>query len=622
MVCKRYGGRLGTNLVALGIGLALLFSAHKTLSKTLSAPAPINPQSGTLILNELSPWGGTDKIWVELINPTEKAVPLKGWSLRFLSGAGVALMEDAPDCPAGALVLVRFGRGTALPRLKDRTVHLQVPLAPGINPGGDGCILEGPQGPVDGLRWGRRLPGKYIPLAVGASLWPPYGVLRDEAMFQADDVCIRLPHTWPPTFKDWIGSRHWVYRSGATATPGKPNAAPGPTVMTPSHGARIASRFSLAVLGMHWAGRITFKVARDAEFRGLVLEQTVTGNRLSIPDLPPGTYYWRVRSQGHTPGMWSRAQSFTVLPCVVEEVTAEPSNKVREARDRGEPATVLADRPMVLPPGVLPTPDEDSDTPGVSGEDVVASHVIGCPHIIQGKDTDMVCLDGCPRDGDSCWEDPHVILSEHDDLYCSRAALAMIASLAGCTLSQDRITYYIFEEADPPTRNGTEAGDLGNPFADLGHHMGTYSSSSGRALEWIYNQPAGTADSIIFGPEAFDDGDPADMDTLREFIDDGRPLIRQLPDHSTVVDGYRITRNRTTGEERILLRILDPAREDPFTCLIPLAKIHLPGLSLGAAVLLGILPHPAAGAQCAAMNRRYREIPTLIAWWISTKPNG
>ena len=104
-----------TGLVALATALALLFSARGTLSKTLSEPTAIKPQSGTLILNELSSWGGTDKVWVELVNPTEKSVSLKGWTLRFLSGAAVALPEDAPDCAAGALVLVRFGRGATPP---------------------------------------------------------------------------------------------------------------------------------------------------------------------------------------------------------------------------------------------------------------------------------------------------------------------------------------------------------------------------------------------------------------------------------------------------------------------------------------------------------------------------
>ncbi|UCG66215.1 MAG: lamin tail domain-containing protein [Deltaproteobacteria bacterium] len=644
MLCKPYRGHLGTVLVALA--LALFFGAGGTHSKALSGPTEINPKAasaaglqgddpvsftitsespvqqgqgrnlkldgpdregdqllckakvarphgqsafgkrtGTVILNEMSPWGGRDNVWVELINPTEVAVSLKGWSLRFLSGAAVPLPEDAPDCAAGALVLVRFGRGKTPPRLKDRTVHVQLPLEPQLNPRGDGCILEGPQGPVDGLSWGRRLPGKYPPLAVGASMWPPYGVLRADAVFRADDVCIRLPHTWPPTTKDWVGSRHWVYRSGAAATPGKPNAAVGPTVMTPSHGARIASRFSLAVLGMHWAGRITFQVARDAEFKGLVLEKTVKGNRLPIHDLAPGTYYWRVRGLSHTPGLWSGAQSFTVLPSVVEGLIKGASGTASGSRGSDGHTLASMARPMRLPPGVLPTPDEDSDAPGVSGEEAVASHVIGCSHVIQGKDTDMVCLDGCPRDGDASWEDPHLLASEHGDLYCSRASLAMIASLAGCTLSQDRISYYIFEEADPPTRNGTEAGDLGNPFADLGHHMGTHSSSCVRALEWIYGQPVGTASSFTFGHDAFDDGDPADMDTIREFIDDGRPLMRILPDHSTVVDGYRIMRNRTTGEERILLRVLDPAREDPFTWF-----------EFGSGGVVGYLAPPRSGA--------------------------
>jgi len=291
----------------------------------------------------------------------------------------------------------------------------------------------------------------------------------------------------------------------------------------------------------------------------------VKGNRLPIRDLPPGTYYWRVRGQGHTPGLWSRAQSVTVLPYDVEELIKGTNSKATASRDCDEPATVSADRPMVLPPGVLPAPDEDSDVPAMPGEEVIASHVIGCSHVVQRKDTDMVCLDGCPRDGQESWEDPHPTTLNHGDMYCSRASLAMIASLGGCTLSQDRITYYIFEEADPPTRDAREAGDLGNPLGDLGHHRGTYSPSSRRTLEWIYGQPAGTASSIVFDPGVFDDGDPADMDTIREFVDDDRPLIRQTRHHSTVIDGYGIIRNRTTGEQTIVLRVLDPGYDDPFT---------------------------------------------------------
>jgi len=188
-------------------------------------------------------------------------------------------------------------------------------------------------------------------------------------------------------------------------------------------------------------------------------------------------------------------------------------------------------------------------------------------HIMQTKDTAMVCLDGCPMDGDQCWDSPHSpdtpFDGGHRDYYCSRACIAMIARIGGCSLSQDRISYYVMEEAGAASESARRTGHIGDPFGDLGHEMPFLETDILMALDWLYDQPAGSSRTVRFTMSVFDDGDPSDMDTIKEFIDDGRPVIRDVTAthtaiHSTVIDGYAIVTARD-GEVLNYVHTLDPA---------------------------------------------------------------
>lgn len=508
--------------------LVLLFLSN---GENAIGPAPGMAQAdGTLLLNEISPWPSDGVVWVEIINPGDTPVGLDGWRVQFMSGFSYTFPSGSDEIAAGALHLLNITGGNPL------------------NADGDGCVLSSPDGPVDAITWASPADELTLPLSSGPPLKPPWGVLHGDDIYQADDVLIRIPDTWPPSNEHWRGSQYWAYRSADSATPGEHNPSPGPTTFTPGNGTRFASDFELAVIGHEWS-RVTFQVATDESFENVVLEETVDGSRMPVSDLPAGDYFWRVRSESDR--RWSATHTFSVLPYDIDELLA--------AENRNSDAAVSTRRlASAKGGGGEGVPDE---FPVFPDEELVAHRILGCPHYIQRKDTDMVCMDGCPMEGDDSWEDPHPETLEHGDMYCSRACLSMIAGLSGCMLSQDRITYFIFEEAGSACLEGPESGHLGDPFGDLGHDLGTWPSSTNYALEWIYGQPHGTAGNIVYSENAFDDGDPSDMDTVREFIDDGRPLIRHSNTHSTVVDGYVIVRSLATDEETATLHVLDPAHE-------------------------------------------------------------
>jgi len=141
----------------------------------------------------------------------------------------------------------------------------------------------------------------------------------------------------------------------------------------------------------------------------------------------------------------------------------------------------------------------------------------------------------------------------------------MIAAAGGCTLSQDRISYYQFEESGAETPHN-RIGYLNDPRGDLAH-FGTYSGEIPLILNWIYNYTGSpfSSDSAYlakYRPDIFDDGDTSDMDSIREFIDDDRPVVRGSRKHGTLITGYAIIREMD-GVESDWLLVQDPARSRP-----------------------------------------------------------
>ena len=144
---------------------------------------------------------------------------------------------------------------------------------------------------------------------------------------------------------------------------------------------------------------------------------------------------------------------------------------------------------------------------------------------MQRKDTMMLCLGGCPLEGIHAWDVQHRGDWSHNcphcNMSCSRAAISMINSYYGGYLSQDRISYYYFEELH---------GD-GLPEGDLGCGRGMPQED---ALEWALN---GASVEHRSGKPPFSD--------IKYWIDSGRPILRRHVHsegaHATVIDGYEVT---------------------------------------------------------------------------------
>ena len=525
-------------IISFLVFTCLTFSFPFLPSKPGSQNVILAVPDDILLLNEISAWPLDNIYWIEIINPTDRPVELDGWTIEFYSGFSYTFPANSGDVSQGDVHELRLNAENLL------------------NSAGDGCILLSSSGPVDSISWGSPPPNPVRQFSPGAPLWPEIAVYRDDQpIFSPGDVCIRIPYEWRSIPGTPVGSDHWRIRSEQSASPGEPNPPPGPTYFTPQSGSELASDLYLAVSGLTWAREFTFQICEDPGFADIVIDETTTEHYIPVNDLPRGSYHWRVRIESPVISEWFQSQEFTVLPFDIDEmIAASEFLSQLPIKDDRLLASMKGGGEVEPPSGLLVGSDET----------LLAVGLLGIEHIFQHKDTDMVCLDGCPERGDYPWEDPHsesLYSGGHNNCYCSRACLAMIASMGGCNLSQDRITYYIFEEAGVASRDTREAGHVGDPFRDLAHGLGTYYSGINLALEWIYNQPSGSARTVGSSDSTFDDEDPSDMDSIRDLIDAGRPVIMNVPGHSTLIDGYAIVR-REDGTLHNSVHIIDPLIND------------------------------------------------------------
>ncbi len=465
---------------------------------------------GDLILNEISPWPSDGQVWVELLNPTRSTVELDGWTIRFRSGFEYTFPSGAGEIEPGRLHVLGISGDNPL------------------NPDGDACTLSGPDGVTDTISWGNPTPADPGSVSSGDPLWPFMPEYDDEEdIHNPDDIIFRIPDTWPPNAGNWIGSEHWAYRGSDAASRGEQNPYPPPVRYSPPDGAYVASEFELYVVGIEWSGSTTFQVARDVNFQDVTIDATVEVHSYTITRLEAGTYYWRVMGED---GGWSPAMSFTREPYDIEDlIVVSGSSEIR-----------LADgKEGKQPPGLILGWDDD----------VTSSALLNnCPHIMQFKDTSMVCLMGCNM-ADSCdWDDNHGdpplaggtrSTCSHGNAYCARACIAMIAGNSGLTLSQDRITYYMFEELWHFLSNPNQPQWIYSPIDDLAHGRGTGRSYSRAAIDWLYNKPMGSTSQLTHTGAAPTDI-PGIMARIKRYIDAGTPVMRCGSGHATLISGYAI----------------------------------------------------------------------------------
>jgi len=490
---------------------------------TLISVQPVIPQEndrpeespGILLLNEISPWPSDGEVWVELLNVSDNPISPAGWTVEFLSGYSFVFPDDATSIPAGALHVL--------------TISGDNPL----NASGDGCVLYSQDVPVDAVSWGTP-PYFDLPFPIGPPVARTRGYIPEgESITHSDNVILRIIGTSEP------GSHNWLERGADAASRSAANPIAGPERYSPEDGAYLASDFALYVTGVDWATSVTFQVASDEAFSDVVLEETVEGRVLEITDIEPGTYFWRVRISKNGSGAWSDSHEFTREPFDIDDLPLAEDIESRSDHEN----TRLAEHKG-----------------GGNNRVILTRHEIPCTHIYQNKDTCLVCIDGCNMNGHCRWCSPHGMATDcdHGACYCTRASLAMLAQTGGCTLSQDRITYYLFEEAGTAARAAIEAGHIGDPHYDIGKHgEGTYDEDCRLALAWIYNQPVSSVQNLHYHPDIFDDQDRSDMDSIREFILDDRAIIRHSDDHSTLITGCAVVLSGQ-GNEIPYIKVYDP----------------------------------------------------------------
>ncbi len=496
---------------------------------------------GMLILNELGPWPGDGGVWVELINPTIHAISLSGWSLRFLSGFEYEIPEGF-ECSGGDTILIIFGNPPE-GGLRAEVQNVITETAQIVNPGqtGDGCMLVAPGGVIDIITWGNPPTDIIYPIAPGAPLRPPYDSRPSEGeLFNPTDVLIRINPDISGGNLSWVGSDKWVYRSHTQATPASATNIVGPWRMIPSDGARMASDFPLGVTDMAWADQITFQIATDEGFVDVVIEETVQTDTYPIRDLAPGTYYWRVKAWINGIQLrWSDYQIFTI-----EEYDLE--GMVEDFRSRTGTSMRISDTYLAQTKS-----DEDLF--------IIDAYELDIPHKFQMKDTHMVCFDGCTMGGTYAWDIEHPYgarVGGHNKHYCGRASCAMIACMFGNQLSEDRISYFIFQELGAGGPTPIPDGHFDDPFCDLGHGYGFTRDETAVALDWIYQQPLGSSEIKYYSDDLFAN-ETAAIDSIVEYIQLGIPLIRSYDDHQTVVDGA--IHFLEEGHERRFIRIVNPS---------------------------------------------------------------
>ena len=495
------------------------------LLTTVKASAPVEAQStgGTLLLNEISPWPSDSMAWIELINPGDEAVALDGWTVEFLSGFSYKFPEGSGDVAGGGLHLLNIDVSGGNP----------------FSPDGDGCILSSADEAVDAITWGTPPEGMNIPLQTGIPVWPEYEAYSSgQNIFDTDGVLFRIPGT--EQNENPVGNENWAYRTLAYATRGSANPWPGPWLMLPEDEALLASDFHLAVSGLEWAESVTFQIASDAAFTDIVIEQMVEGTSPYIDDIPSGTYFWHVRGErtDGTSGEWSPSQEFTRLEFDLDDIVSSPGQQSAAPSQEG---ALLASKG-----GGTPTPQFGDWS------------IIGLGHLYQQKDTDMLCLDGEGMHGDYAWDVAHpkgAMYGRHNPKYCVRACLAMVAGQFGNVLSQDRISYHIFEEMGTTSSSAVKAGHIGDPYMDLGHGRGAYDDDAAKTVDWIYGVAIGTSQWLSNSTTIFEDPTPA-KDSIREIIDANRPVMFFQNHHARIIDGYMLVTINMI--EHQFVHIVDP----------------------------------------------------------------
>jgi len=313
------------------------------------------------------------------------------------------------------------------------------------------------------------------------------------------------------------GLTDWVIYARDEVKPGILNVVPPPAFFIPHDGAVVhGEEVTIRWLANKHARAFRFQMAKDPDFRSIIVDKMLKSPIFQpVRHLKEGTYYYRAS--------------------VVDFAKRESVfSQMRTLRIK------LMDR-------LRPIPSEK---------------ILGAVHVLQRKDTHLLCLDGCPSDQNSSaalhWDAEHtpanpfsiMMNPDHGLANCVRASIAMMASIYGKTLSQDRIAYYTEEES--PAKGNAQ------PEGDLAHFVGmNFNQINGGAdtvaLEWALGQPP----IYMLNNPTFNQ--------VRNWLIANRPIMTRTPvmpllglAHVRVLDGYKIDNGGVKW-----VRILDPLITTP-----------------------------------------------------------
>jgi len=454
-------------------------------------PAPGSPpgQAG-LRLTEVrfAPAPG-EPAFVEVANTGAGPVDVAGATLR-LTDRDLQL-ANAPTLPAGGLLLVLLD---GLDSVEGSVIH--GPSGLNLLPDRGSVELLALDGAgLDRIAWGDTDPQA---VATGSG-----GIVPDG--FPAGSTITRAAGANTPGAPlEWVTS--------AAATPGNANPAPSVSVMLPLSGAILdpgaADLFWYPVPG---ASSYRVQVATEATFASPIMDVTDTEPQVSVANLAPGAYLWRVQtistdgteSSFSEPADFELAAAGTALARASELAGADP-------RTRGGHLARIVE-----------------DTPG--------KH-LAVPVIGQHKDTTMLLLEHNVETGSHSWDTDHQELHPRDPAdwkNCALATIAMVSAFYGGGLSQDRIGYEVISQ-----RPGNPPG----PEGDLMYGIGISGLEAWKAFQWALGD--------VTIPDLLTFEDMWNI-VVRE-IDAGRPVAAANSHHGFVVTGYEVTGGRR------LISINDP----------------------------------------------------------------
>ncbi|MCD6290756.1 MAG: VWA domain-containing protein, partial [Anaerolineae bacterium] len=472
--------------------------------------------------------GGLESTGFGSAAPEAQLLDISGWQISDEDGHAYTIPAALPPVPYNTFVLIHFdgqGPGADDYDFSDGVAVLHTP--PGLvnifDDEADQVALYAssehtPSTIRDFVAYGGPS-GEDASTAIAAGLWSPDRwvslYIGSGAEAEGTRILDRSFGLYPGHSNQ--GPDDWAVYQDNDLSPGAANPVPHAYWATVTDGAVMGSDGFALGWALTPGAAYHLQMDDDPAFGSPVVD-TILDEPRYAPDTPPppGTYWWRVRSilgPGEA-SAWSTPARVTIIP--VAEGDSSSSEGMRAVQQTVLPITWLRQR----------------------------------------KDSPLLCLDGDNEGNPSApspketWDAVHPdAIYVHGRNNCVRASIAMIVTNYGGNLSQDRLSYRLFENWGHPIEDRWSGVGLGEPAHDLGHDTPTFvcggdGSSARTLLAWAL----GVNNSAI----DYHGGKPS-FAQIRNWIDNGRPVMRFHSGHQTVIGGYRVLNDGTQQ-----IRLFDP----------------------------------------------------------------